>query len=42
MCKDLSFNAIEEITGIERLTELEDLTLFDNRISRIGTGLSKC
>jgi len=29
---DLSFNNIEVIEGLEKLTKLEDLTLFNNRI----------
>lgn len=32
---DLSFNNIEVIDGLSHLTELEDLTLFNNRINRI-------
>ena len=32
---DLSFNNIEVIEGLERLTQLEDLTLYNNRISQL-------
>ena len=32
---DLSFNNIEVIEGLDKLTKLEDLTLYNNRISRI-------
>lgn len=32
---DLSFNNIEVIEGLDKLTQLEDLTLYNNRISRI-------
>lgn len=32
---DLSFNNIEVIEGLDRLTQLTDLTLFSNRITRI-------
>jgi Leucine-rich repeat (LRR) protein len=31
----LSFNLIEKIEGLDRLTKLTDLSLFSNRISRI-------
>lgn len=30
---DLSFNNIEVIEGLDKLTKLEDLTLYNNRIS---------
>ena len=32
---DLSFNNIEIIEGLDKLTKLEDLTLFNNRIARL-------
>jgi len=32
LCSDLSFNNIEVIEGLDKLTQLEDLTLFNNRI----------
>jgi len=32
---DLSFNNIEAIEGLNELTQLEDLTLFNNRIQRL-------
>ena len=32
---DLSFNNIEVIEGMDKLTKLEDLTLFNNRIQRL-------
>ena len=32
---DLSFNNIEVIEGLDALTQLEDLTLYNNRIQRI-------
>jgi Leucine-rich repeat (LRR) protein len=32
---DLSFNNIEMIEGLDKLTNLQDLTLYNNRISRI-------
>lgn len=32
MLSDLSFNNIEVIEGLDKLTKLEDLTLFNNRI----------
>jgi len=32
---DLSFNNIEAIEGLDKLTQLEDLTLFNNRIQRL-------
>ena len=32
---DLSFNNIEVIEGLSKLTNLEDLTLYNNRITRI-------
>lgn len=32
---DLSFNNIEVIEGLDQLTKLEDLTLFNNRIQRL-------
>ncbi|KAJ3276416.1 Dynein regulatory complex subunit 3 [Terramyces sp. JEL0728] len=34
--KNLSFNNITEIEGLNSLTKLTDLTLFNNRISKIG------
>jgi Leucine-rich repeat (LRR) protein len=32
---DLSFNLIEKIEGLEKLTKLTDLSLFSNNISRL-------
>ena len=32
---DLSFNNIEVIEGLDKLTQLEDLTLFNNRIQQL-------
>ena len=32
---DLSFNRIEKIDGLDRLTKLTDLSLFDNSIKKI-------
>jgi len=32
---DLSFNNIEVIEGLDKLTQLEDLTLFNNRIQHL-------
>jgi hypothetical protein len=49
---DLSFNCIESskndkgevvgITGLEKLVNLEDLSLFNNFITKIGDGLNNC
>jgi len=33
---------IEEIKGLDKLTQLEDLSLFDNKIEKINDGLDKC
>lgn len=38
---DLSFNNIEVIEGLENLVNLEDLSLYDNKISQLG-GLDNC
>ena len=35
LISDLSFNNIELIEGLEQLTKLQDLTLYNNRISSI-------
>lgn len=32
---DLSFNLIEKIEGLEKLTKLTDLSLFSNNISKL-------
>jgi Leucine-rich repeat (LRR) protein len=32
---DLSFNLIEKIEGLEKLTKLSDLSLFSNNISKL-------
>ena len=32
---DLSFNLIEKIEGLDKLSVLEDLSLFSNRISKL-------
>lgn len=33
--KDLSFNNIEKIEGLENLSKLKDLSLFNNQISKL-------
>lgn len=35
MFSDLSFNNIEVVEGLGQLTKLEDITLYNNRISRL-------
>ena len=35
MYADLSFNNIEVIEGLDKLTKLEDLTLYNNRIQKL-------
>ena len=42
MSLDVSFNAIADLAGLEKLTRLQDLSLFCNRISAVDclTGLS--
>jgi len=37
---DLSFNMITVIEGLDNLTKLTDLSLYSNRIERIGNGLN--
>lgn len=32
---DLSFNNIESIEGLDRLTKIQDLTLYNNRIQKL-------
>ncbi|KAK9836114.1 hypothetical protein WJX81_002381 [Elliptochloris bilobata] len=43
VCLDLSFNAIGDVAGLEKLTRLQDLSLFCNRVSAVEgfTGLSQ-
>lgn len=40
-CEDLSFNVITEITGLDTLRKLEDLSLYSNKITKLQ-GLDNC